>query len=84
MQTLDLHVEHHRRIQLDALMAVNPAAEALLVFLLDRGKLFDKGCVVRKRQQLFQLVKVFAPALADGFIQQLGAPGWPASASGAA
>ena len=72
MQTLDLHVEHHRRIQLDALMAVNPAAEALLVFLLDCGKLFDKGCVVRKRQQLFQLIKVFAPALADGFIHQLG------------
>ena len=72
MQTLDLHVEHHRRVQLDALMTINPAAETLLVFLLDGGELLDESRVVREREQALQLHQILAPALTDGFIQQLG------------
>ena len=72
VQALHLHVEHHRRVELKTLMAVNPAAEALLVRLLDRGELLDEGRIVRERQQLFKLVEILAPALTDGFIQQVG------------
>jgi len=55
MQTLDLHVEHRMRIDLQAQSRLDVMRKTLLVALLDRGTLLLEGGIVCMFQQTLQL-----------------------------
>ena len=67
---LDLHVEQHLRIELDPAIALDQRGDAFLVVMLDLHETFAEAGVLRVRAQLFELIEIADPAVADGFGQQ--------------
>lgn len=61
MQTLDLHVEHRHRVDLDSELGLDMMCESLLVTLLYGGPFLLERRVISKLQQALELVQVLQP-----------------------
>ena len=72
MQALDLHVIDRFRIDLVALVLVEPVREFLLLRVLPVDNALQKSRILRVGKELLELLRVGLPAFADLFADQLG------------
>ena len=71
MQTLHLNIKNGIRIDINPLCFLDILRQCNFVFLLDCRKSAAEGGILCIRHQLFQLIQIGNPTLADGFGNQL-------------
>ena len=65
MQTLGLDIKDRFRIDLRALMIVDPRRKCLLVLVLDGHEVRKELLIVLECEELLELVRIVLPAIAD-------------------